>query len=185
MIWNYLSSLNNFSGEKMVEKTVASTSINQVAAGIKRAVEFGILKAGMRALDWGGGRFDTGIAYLASNGIECRIVDPYARSFEENQDAIAWALTKEELPDVVFLNNVLCVILDVEERRKTIFAAWSYVRNGGTLVISNYAGDGTGVVKGFQNNKPSLAYLEEIMSVLGGGFTMTRKAGILFFRKVK
>ncbi len=169
----------------MAEKTVASTSINQVAAGIKRAVEFGILKAGMRALDWGGGRFDTGRHYLTSRGIDCRIFDPYARSFEENQDTIAWALTHEELPDVVFLNNVLCVISNIEERKRTIFAAWSYVRNGGTLVISNYAGDGTGVVRGFQNNKPSLVYLDEIVSVLGHNFEMSRKAGILFFKKVK
>jgi hypothetical protein len=168
----------------MKPRTVAITSINQVAAGIKRAVEMGILKEGMRALDWGGGRFDTGRQFLASHGIEARIFDPYARSFEENQDAIAWALVKEELPDVVFLNNVLCVIPTTKERREVIRAAWRYVRKGGYLVITNYEGDKSDVVKGYQNNREHFLYLSEIHIALGGDFMQTRKGKVYFFKKL-
>lgn len=166
-------------------KTVASTSNNQVAAGIKKAFKYiDALHAGARTLDYGGGRFDSGIRYLAERGIECRIYDPYARSEVENQDAIAWALTHDELPDVVFLCNVLCVVNDVEERKRVLENAWRYVRPGGFLVVTNYEGDKSCVVRGFQNNRPHHLYVDEFR-VLNHILWVHRKDKVYFIEKRK
>jgi len=168
----------------MAEKTVASTSINHVPAGVKRAVELNVLTAGMRALDWGGGRYNATKIYLANHGIDMRVYDPYARSEKECTDAITWALVKDELPDVVFLNNVLCVIQDVAERRRVLQAAWRYVRKGGYLITTTYEGNKSGVVKGFQNNKLSSEYIEEIKAALGSNYFLLKEGKVYFWRKL-
>jgi len=168
--------------KKMVLKTVEKTSLNQVAAGIKRAVELKIARPGMCALDFGGGRFHKGLDYLTLNGIDARIYDPYAHTFEENQNALIWCI-KRGLADIVFMNNVLNDIFMYEERVEAIKLAWSHLKYNGTLIVSIYEGNKTGTSKGFQNNRKRDCYLGEILGCVKNIEFVKSVDNIYFFKK--
>jgi hypothetical protein len=146
-------------------KTVASTSLNQVAAGLKKAVQYGYAVSGMKAIDYGGGRFTKGIEFLAEHGIEAKIIDPFTQTEDANSAAIDWVY-EHHFIDVVFLNNVLNVIPCRSDRTAAIIAAWHLLRKGGCLIVTIYEGDKGGSVTGFQNNLASSCYLGEILEIL-------------------
>lgn len=150
------------------------TSIRQVASGVKKGVRYGYLHEGMFVVDYGGGRYDDGVNYLAEYGIEAVVYDPYSRSPEDNL-AVIEEVTRRGGADCVMLHNVLNVIPEFDERCRVIQLAWGMVRPGGVMLITVYRGNGSGIgsrrdfgdgMWTWQENRPYRDYLPEIADAL-------------------
>lgn len=139
----------------------ASTSINAT----KVPAIFGKVKwePGTKNLDYGGGKYDTATTYLASRGVENLIYDPYNRSVGWNNRVLA----PQTRYDTCTISNVLNVIQDKDERRKALKKAMKHVKRSGTVYITIYEGDKSGVGREtkkdcWQNNQPLQFYAAEI-----------------------
>lgn len=161
----------------------AKTSRNQVAAGLKKIVEFGLVSRGDINLDWGGGKYDKGTEWLKTQGIINLVYDPYNRSSEHNLNVIKELQIRKA--DCTTLLNVLNVIPQEEERIDTIKKVLKHVRPGGYLLIAVYAGDGSGeTIKtsdGWQNNQKPDFYKQEIEENLG--YAVEKKQRYLILSK--
>ena len=119
---------------------------------------------GNKNIDLGGGKFDLGSDYLKSQGVQNDVYDPFNRSAEHNKTVLAAAKTVP--PDTVTVNNVLNVIQEPSVRANVIQQAKDLIKPGGSVFFQIYEGTGKGVgkktTKGFQNNKKTNEYLEEI-----------------------
>jgi hypothetical protein len=115
-------------------------------------------------LDIGGGRFDNATEFLATQGVTNYIFDPYNRTPEHNT-AVA-AKTENGQSDTVTISNVLNVIKEPEARELVLLNAIDALKPGGTVYITIYEGDGSGVgketSKGYQLNKKTVEYKDEI-----------------------
>ena len=142
----------------------AGTSQRQVPAAFKK-IDW---VHGQVNLDIGGGRYDDGTAYLAEQGVRNYVVDPWNRSLEHNVRALA-AIDARGGADTVTLCNVLNVIAEPEIRRGVLQQAYDNLKPGGRCYISCYGGSlsrvGGRSTRGWQNNLPLGAYLEEVLSV--------------------
>lgn len=118
-------------------------------------------------LDLGGGAYDTGTEYLKQFGVKNLVFDPYNRSFAHNLEVMDELL---DFPvDSCTISNVLNVIREREIRIRTLSEAKSVMRKGAYCYISVYDGDRTGVGrvtrKGWQENRPIITYLPEVLEV--------------------
>jgi len=158
--------------------TSADTSIPQVA-GLLKAVPF---KPGTVNLDYGGGKFDIGSEYLKSLGVNSKVYDPFNRPAEHN--AAVLSSLKETPADTATIANVLNVIPEKEARIAAIKDAGQYVKNDGVLHFSVYEGNKSGVgtptTKGWQANRATEDYLDEIRSVYPNAY---RKGKIIYAPK--
>ncbi len=115
-------------------------------------------------LDIGGGKFDNVTDFLASQNVKNFIYDPYNRSPEHN--AMAAAATEEGQSDTVTISNVLNVIREQSARNEVLANAVDAVKPDGTVYITVYEGDGSGVgketSKGWQENRLTSSYIPEI-----------------------
>ncbi len=150
------------------------TSVKQVARGLKLGVEKGIFKQGMVVADVGGGLYDEGVKYLASQGITGLVYDPYARPQEHNENVLR-ALYERGGADAVALNNVLNVIPEAEARADVLRFSYGLLKEGGQMVVTVYEGDrsGKGAVREFkdgtytwQENRKLEDYEDEIRRAL-------------------
>jgi len=144
-------SFKNFILESQ-EHTSADTSLNQVSAGLKYAVEKGHIKPNSINIDHGGGRFDKGIEHVESNveGAKLHVHDPFNRSEEHNKNIEDRHKGKA---DYVGLHNVLNVIKEPEIRQKALEKVKSFVHPSGTVHISVHEGDGNGKSRITKNDK--------------------------------
>ena len=146
--------------EEKQEFSSAGTSVNsrKVPAIFKRIK----WKKGTRNLDRGGGKYDTACDYMASIGCENAIYDPYNRMPGEN------ALVLMDAPyDTVTISNVLNVIKEKAIRIGTVENALIYLKDGGTMYIGVYEGNGSGAgcktkTGCWQNNRKLEGYMEEL-----------------------
>jgi len=151
--------------------TSEETSINKT----RKAAVFNILdkenfwKEGTVNMDIGGGKFNNATIFLNQKGVRSYIYDPYNRTPEQNNEAVSRAANGQS--DTVTINNVLNVIPEenANNQRTILLQAKNALKIGGTVIITNYEGDGTGVgkytTKGYQQNKRLATYLPSIRTV--------------------
>ena len=116
----------------------SKTSMKQVAYGLKYLINSGISKEGDINLDYGGGRYELGTEYMKENGVTNLVYDLYSRSKDHNMIVIDKLLDKEA--DTVTLLNVLNTINNKTERLFVIKDAYDYLKVGGYMLITVYAG---------------------------------------------
>ena len=117
-----------------------------------------------RNIDIGGGRFDLGTEYLRGRGVESHVLDPFNRPQEHNEEIIR--RFSQDPAHSATIANVLNVIAEPEARRSVIQQARDLVAPGGKAYFGIYEGDRSGLgratSKGWQENRPTASYEEEI-----------------------
>lgn len=142
----------------------AITSINK--SKVPRVFKVVKWQPGTTNLDYGGGRFDTATEYLRTQGVQNYIYDKYNRTASENALALSHALYSS-----VVLSNVLNVVHEPEERAAILKHIKNLLTPDGTLYISVYEGDKSGVEKinqkrnSCQLNRVTKSYVTEIADV--------------------
>jgi hypothetical protein len=136
-------------------------------------------------VDIGGGRHDKVIEALAEHGVENRIIDPFNRSKEYNQENLD-KTKMEGGADTATASNVLNVIKEKENRNTVIRQLHDILKPDGTAIISIYEGNKSGkgapTQKGesWQNNLKAVEYLDEVKAVFPeakvvGSFIIAKK----------
>ena len=151
------------------EISSAGTSQNQVPGLFTK---FGA-ELGPRNIDIGGGKYNKGTNFLKKKfGIFSRVHDKYNRSAKFNDE------TLKELygsADTATVANVLNVIKEKSAREELLEFASKSIKPGGSAYFSIWekdkSGIGTPTPRGYQNNLPTKAYLEEISKY----FDITKK----------
>ena len=152
------------------EYTSEDTSRNQISAGIKFALEHGLIKSGDIAVDHGGGKYDKGILAAKKHAnADLFVHDPFNRSEEHNTAVKEKTLGRANYTG---LHNVLNVIKEPEERRKALENMKSFMSPTGIGHITVYEGStkdkqsGSKETKdGWQEFRSTSSYLPEIRSV--------------------
>ena len=144
----------------------ANTSINSSKLpAIFNLVDF---KSGSLNLDFGGGKFDNATEFLAQQDVESLVYDPYNRTAEHNKEVLK-KVRENGGADTITLSNVLNVIAEPDSRLAVLRNCKKLLKSGGTLYITVYEGTGKGDSKetkaGYQLNKKTADYIEEISSV--------------------
>lgn len=144
----------------------ANTSINSSKLpAIFNLVDF---KSGSLNLDFGGGKFDNATELLAKQGVESLVYDPYNRTAEHNKEVLK-KVRENGGADTITLSNVLNVIAESDSRQAVLRNCKKLLKSGGTLYITVYEGTGKGDSRetkaGYQLNKKTADYLDEISSV--------------------
>ena len=155
--------------------TPERTSIAQVAAGIKKAIKMGMVKSGMFTIDVGGGKYDHGTEYLQNYGITNFVYDPYARGYIHNKKVLD-EICHRGGADAAFLNNVLNVMPNRNERKDVVKFSYDLLKPGGVLIITTYEGNRSGIGRAkeykngwtWQENRLTTDYKEEIWEALPG-----------------
>lgn len=148
------------------EFTSENTSINaKRLPAIFNMVNF---EAGTVNLDYGGGKFDNVAEYLTQYDVVNLVYDPYNRTSEHNSEVIG-LIREHGGADTATLSNVLNVIKEPEVRINVLKNISKLLKSDGTLYITVYEGTGKGdegpTKSGYQLNKKTADYLEEIQQV--------------------
>lgn len=129
-------------------------------------------------LDYGGGRFDNATDYLATIDVENLIYDPYNRTTEHNSKVIS-RIRHNGGADTATCSNVLNVIKEPAARATVIKNISTLLKNSGTAYFTVYEGTGMSDERetkaGYQLNRPTAAYVEEISKY----FSNVRRKGKL------
>lgn len=149
------------------EYTSERTSINvsKVPAIFKLVSNW---KPGTINLDFGGGRADTAADYLTQYDVINLVYDPYNRSKEHNDEVIQ-TIRSAGGADTATCSNVLNVIKEPEVRLNVLRNMKKLVKPSGKIYITVYEGSGKGdegpTKSGYQLNRKTVDYLEEIQQV--------------------
>lgn len=146
--------------------TSAKTSINSSKLpAIFKLVSF---KPGTINLDFGGGKFDNAAEELAKNDVINLVYDPYNRNSSHNNEVLN-TIRKNGGADSVTCSNVLNVIAEPEARQTVIKNIYNLAKSGAPCYWTVYEGSGSGeggeTKSGYQLNKKTADYLEEIQQV--------------------
>lgn len=144
----------------------AKTSINsKKLPAIYNMVNF---VTGSVGIDYGGGKFDNAVEYLADQGVTLYVYDPYNRTPEHNKEALR-ALRANGGADFALNSNVLNVIKEPEARIAVLKNIKKITKPGAPIYITVYEGSGTGnegaTKSGYQLNRKTVDYLDEIREV--------------------
>ena len=155
----------------------ANTSINSSKLpAIFRLVKF---EPDTLNLDYGGGKFDNAAEYLAQQNVTNLVYDPYNRSTQHNAEVLQ-KVRENGGADTVTISNVLNVIAEPEARLTVLRNAKKLVKPGGNVYITVYegnkSGEGTETKSGYQLNKGTADYIDEISSVFS---TVNRKGKLI------
>jgi hypothetical protein len=176
-----------------------ATSIRQVPALHKWARRNGYMPTGACVLDFGCGGYDDGMEYVYSQGAKWWGYDPHHRAPSCNNMALELICGY----DVVLVANVLNVIAEENARAQTIRLACSGMLPPRTswhpsattddrqvVLFSVYEGDrtweGRETSKGWQANRPTASYVQEIMDALShaqGEYSVVRKGATIIVRR--
>lgn len=165
------------------EYTSANTSIN---SGKLPAI-FNLVKFDPHSLnlDYGGGKFDNAAEYLKQYNVENLVYDPYNRSSQHNNDVLS-KVKKNGGADTTTCSNVLNVIKEPEARLSVIKNIYKLTKSGGVAYFTVYEGTGKGdegpTKAGYQLNRKTVDYIEEIASVFGEN-NVVRKGKLIIARK--
>lgn len=149
------------------EFTSKDTSINSSKLpAIYSLVKF---PKGATVLDYGGGKFDNGIAFIEEQGAKGYVYDPFNRTDEYNRQTLS-AIRKNGGADIVLCSNVLNVIQEEKARMALLRNIKKLVKSSGKVYITVYEGKGNGQGKqsqkdSYQLNRKTADYLEEIQQV--------------------
>lgn len=153
----------------------AGTSLNQVPAVWRLANQVlddpdQFWQEHPRALDYGGGKYNTFTEFLAERGIRNFVYDPYNR--EKDHNNVVRYILEENSADVCWISNVLNVIKEPGIRQHILRDARSMLKPGATVFITVYEGDkssrGKKTTKGWQANRPTKNYLREVRRIFPG-----------------
>ena len=155
----------------------ANTSINSnKLPAIFRLVKF---EPDTLNLDYGGGKFDNAAEYLAQQNVTNLVYDPYNRSTQHNAEVLQ-KVRENGGADTITISNVLNVIAEPEARLTVLRNAKKLVKPGGNVYITVYegnkSGEGTETKSGYQLNKGTADYIDEIASVFS---TVNRKGKLI------
>ena len=151
----------------------AMTSVNskRVPRLFTAAAVRGLFKPGMRVLDYGCGRWPEVVrSYLKTLGVDDVV------SYDPNWFPVPLGYHHDQAGngyDLVCLSNVLNVIERREDRIGALKAAWKALRPGGRLLVTVYAGDGSGASGPsrsgcWQENRPLRDYLADELRPIPG-----------------
>lgn len=144
----------------------AKTSIN--SKNLPAVYNMISLPAGSVGVDFGGGKFDNAVEYLADKDVTLYVYDPYNRSAEHNREVLK-ALRANGGADFAINSNVLNVIKEPEARRNVLENIKKITKPGAPIYITVYEGSGKGnegaTKSGYQLNRKTADYLEEIQEV--------------------
>jgi hypothetical protein len=119
---------------------------------------------GTRVLDYGCGRYQTGMDYLRHRGFEVVGIDPHALPEAVNDHNEQVVRQGWERAQIVLVSNVLNVIPDYEDRCEALRRALSFVRRPGLVLVTVYEGSRDGVSgetrDGWQENRSTGSYLD-------------------------
>lgn len=161
------------------EFTSKDTSINSTKLpAIYKLVDF---PKGTLVLDYGGGRFDNAVEWLAEKEVEGVVYDPYNRSAEHNRDVVR-RVRENGGADITLCSNVLNVIKEPEARLGVLKNIRKLTKPSGKVYITVYEGKGTGEGKqsqkdSYQLNRKTSDYLDEVHQV----FPDAQRKGKLIF----
>ena len=121
---------------------------------------------GSNILDYGGGKYDKNIEYMAHKGCKVVVYDPYNRSDEYNKATMSFVASNpihyvvcSNVLNVIKEQTVLCEVLNN-------IATIQRKNKGCRVYIAVYEGNKTGVPaetsKGWQRNLPTKGYLDII-----------------------
>ena len=164
----------------------ADTSINssKLPKGYSKLKNMNVFEEGQVVVDIGGGRFDNAVEDLATQGVDLNVYDPFNRSPEHN--ASVAAKVSDGGADVAVSNNVLNVIQEPENIDRVIAQASNSIKSGDKAYFTVYVGDKTGVgkqtSKGWQNNKPTAEYVEQVEGIFGRG-NVERRGDVIIATK--
>lgn len=155
----------------------ANTSINSSKLpAIFRLVKF---EPDTLNLDYGGGKFDNAAEYLAQQNVTNLVYDPYNRSTQHNAEVLQ-KVRENGGADTITISNVLNVIAEPEARLTVLRNAKKLVKPGGNVYITVYegnkSGEGTETKSGYQLNKSTADYIDEIASVFS---TVNRRGKLI------
>lgn len=140
--------------------TSANTSINTVNAVYKK-VEF---LPNTLILDYGGGKYDSNVKYMAERGVKVLVYDPFNRSPMHNSNVLN--SIKYTKPTFIVCSNVLNVIAEKSEIEKVCEHISKLGGKNTDSIFAIYEGDGTNVgratTKGYQRNQKTIQYLPMI-----------------------
>lgn len=146
--------------------TSANTSIN--SSKLPAIFKMINLSAGTINLDFGGGRFDNVAEFYKDKDVINLVYDPYNRSSEHNSDVLN-QIKKNGGADSVTCSNVLNVIAEPEARETVIKNIYNLAKSGAPCYFTVYEGSGSGegseTKAGYQLNKKTADYLEEIQAI--------------------
>ena len=148
------------------EFTSEKTSIN--SSKLPAIYKMIHIPAGSVVIDYGGGKFDNAVDYMAQQDVTLHVYDPYNRSDEHNREVIR-AIRKNGGADYAICSNVLNVIKEASIRKEVLENIKRLLKSNGKLYLTVYEGKGDGAEgetkSGYQLNRPTAGYLEEIQEV--------------------
>lgn len=148
------------------EFTSANTSINSS----KLPAIFKLIKLEPNTinLDYGGGKFDNVADYLSQYDVINLVYDPYNRTSEHNKEVLS-LIRENRGADTVTCSNVLNVIKEEEVRTNVLNNIYKLLKSEGTAYFTVYEGNSSGEGKptksGYQLNRKTIDYIDEISSV--------------------
>ena len=148
------------------EFTSQNTSINSTKLpAIFKLVKF---EPNTINLDYGGGKFDNAAEYLKEFDVTNLVYDPYNRTSAHNSEVIK-TIKQNGGADSATCSNVLNVVKEENVRINILNNIKKLVKPNGKVYITVYegsgSGDGTPTKAGYQMNRKTDGYLEEIKSV--------------------
>ncbi len=173
----YYRNTNRYIDDEALEEDFEVSDTNQKYTSAKTSINSNKLPAifkminlpaGTINLDFGGGKFDNVAEYYADKDVTNLVYDPYNRSSEHNKEVLD-TIKKNGGADSVTCSNVLNVIAEPEARLTVIKNIYNLAKSGATCYWTVYEGSGTGegseTKSGYQLNKKTADYLEEIQEV--------------------
>lgn len=161
------------------EYTSKETSINTINAVYKK----GYFTEGDEILDYGGGKYNSNVEYLARMGIKCFVFDPFNRSLEHNRAVLDYFNANKGANNIV-CSNVICVIKEDEVIYNILMNIKGLLnkKTGSKIYIVVYEGNKSGIgmqtKKGYQRNQKAVEYTTYINNVFGSLASIHRKGNI-------
>jgi len=148
------------------EFTSSETSINSSRLpAVFKKIHF---NPGDMNLDYGGGKFDNVAEYLEEFEVVNLVYDPFNRPYKHNSTVLKM-VDENGGADSVTCSNVLNVIKEEQAREVVIKNCYDLLKSGRrayfTVYEGNRSGEGKPSNKGFQLNKKTEEYLDEISQV--------------------
>lgn len=122
--------------------TSKGTSLNQVSRAFTVYQDKIGFRPGSLILDYGGGKYNEAVSYMAKHGSKVLVYDPYNRTPKHNKAVLDVAFKRK--PDYIVCANVLNVI----KENDVVYNVIRHIRflSGAktTVIFTMYEGNGTG-----------------------------------------
>lgn len=134
------------------------------------------LRPSTKNFDNGGGSYDYNTQFLKTNyGVENQVYDPFQRSQEHNEKILK--AVAEHSFDTATSNSVLNVIDFFSSRLDHIFLSCESLKDLGIAYFKIWEGNGSSkgqsMPYGYQSNRPTKSYQEEVEKIFDQGNVVT------------